>query len=171
MTRESSSGSLPHSLAHLPQCLDRLWARLRSNGLATPPSSVRQPATAAHAPIETGTVPPFETITVAETEDCSGSHGVTIWNEGPTRFLTVSIESAGRGHLFETERRVYPDRPLRVELEQADAYTVAVGDGDLLYEITVDPAWFDRDAAVTDVVVDEDGKVRYSSLAERDPNE
>lgn len=167
MTRESASGPLTAVLTHLPRIPERLWARLRSEGLASQPSRVREPATAAHVPIETGGLPPFETITVGATDDCGHSHGVTVWNAGPTRSLTVAVDSAGGGELLDTERRVDPDRPLRIELGRADAYTVAVGDGDLLYEVPIAPEWFDRDAAVTDVVVDEAGEVRYRTLADR----
>ncbi|RXK51309.1 hypothetical protein [Halorientalis pallida] len=170
MSRASALGPLATVFAHLPCSRDGLTRLLGSVGLTTDPPPVREPAMAAHAPARTGHLPPFETITLAEqptaSDDCAPSHGVTVWNAGPTRTVTVAVESAGQGDLLETERTLDPNRPLRIELGQADAYTVAVGDGDLLYEVSVEPEWFDRDAAVTDVVVDDDGGVRYSTLAE-----
>ncbi|WP_424018512.1 hypothetical protein ACOZ4N_03285 [Halorientalis pallida] len=170
MHRASAPGPLAAVFAHLPCSRDDLTHLLDSVGIGSDPDPVREPATAAHVPARPGRLPPFETVTVAERSDASDdrapSHGVTVWNAGPKRTLTVAVESAGRGDLLETERTLHPDRPLRIELGQADAYTVAVGDGDLLYEVTVDPAWFDRDAAVTDIVVDDGGEVRYSTLAE-----
>lgn len=169
MRRASALGPLAAVFAHCPCSRDDLTQLLDSVGLGSEPDPVREPATAAHVPARPGRLPPFETITVAERQGSShaSTHGVTVWNAGPKRTLTVAVESAGRGALLETERTLRPDRPLRIELGQADAYTVAVGGGDLLYEVAVDPEWFDRDAAVTDVVVDDDGDVQYSSLAAR----
>lgn len=172
MSRASALGPLAAVFAHLPCSRDGLTHLLDSVGFGSDPDPVREPATAAHVPARPGRLPPFETITVAgrptASDDRAPSHGVTIWNAGRKRTLTVAVESAGRGALLETERTLHPDRPLRLELGQADAYTVAVGDGDLLYEVAVDPAWFGRDAAVTDVIVSDEGNVRYSSLAERE---
>lgn len=172
MSRQSALGPLATVFTHLPCSRTGLTRLLDSVGLASEPPPVREPAESGAVAVEESRLPPFETISVAErpadSDGCSPSHGVTVWNTGPKRTLTVAVESAGRGDLLETERTVHPDRPLRLELGQADAYTVAVGEDDLLYEVTVDPAWFDSDAAVTDVVLDDEGDVRYSSLAERE---
>jgi hypothetical protein len=167
MSRESRFGPLDAVLARLSDSRTRLSALFDPTGLASEPSELREPATAAHAPVAMGRLPPFETIAIPDADDPGPTHGVTVWNGGPKRALTVRVDSAGRGHLLTTEARLHAGRPLRLELGEVDEYAVAVGtDRGLLYEFTVAPEWFDRDAAVTDVLVDADGEVTYSTLAE-----
>ncbi|WP_336002849.1 hypothetical protein [Halorientalis halophila] len=171
MRRESALGSLAWVVSRLPCSSERVSRLLASVGHGSEPAPVRKSATAAHVPVELGRLPPFETITVGESgasERRGRSHGITVWNAGPKRELTVCVESAGRGHLLTTDETLHPDRPLRLELAPVDEYTVAVGtDRALLSEFTVAPEWFDRDASVTDVVVDDAGTVRYHTLAVR----
>lgn len=124
-----------------------------------------QRATRGIGRFEPTTYPPFETVTIGSDDADARPHGVVVLNDGPKRRLSLSVRGAGTGESFTGSRLLESGGVVQLLLRQPDRYSVTVSaPGRPAYGVDIDPAWFGRDAGVTNVRVQSDGYVRYDPV-------
>jgi hypothetical protein len=164
----SALTAFQHAVAqHVDQFTDQLVDRCRFVSTTTPtvPARPVRDATRGIDRFEPAVYPPFETLSLGPTLPDSRPHSVVVLNDGPSRYVDLSVRGAGVGTLTDERRFIDSSGVLRLALQQPDSYEIELAaPRRRRYSVGVEPEQFERGAGVTDVVVRPDGYVRYQPL-------
>lgn len=124
-----------------------------------------RPATRGIERFDPEVYPPFETLTLGPPEPGERPHSVVLLNDGPGRYVELSVRGAGLGQLYDGRQFLDAGGVLRLALGRPDEYELAIAaPRGRTYGVEIEPSRFECGARVTDVVVRSDGYVRYQPL-------